>query len=94
MVECEDCGLEMDSEDTESCNLKYRCIKIDGIIYPRDVGSFDYNERCHDCNILNRVGNLHHFGCNMERCPACGGQLISCSCKKEAIGVNRNWKEI
>lgn len=37
--------------------------------------------RCHDCNIEN--GGVHHPGCNAERCPKCGGQLISCGCLDE-----------
>ena len=36
------------------------------------------NERCHDCGIENKHGHFHHFGCDMERCPKCDGQLLSC----------------
>lgn len=32
--------------------------------------------KCHDCG--RSVGQLHKLGCDMERCPLCGGQLISC----------------
>lgn len=33
---------------------------------------------CHDCNAA--PGQFHHPGCDMERCPKCGGQAISCDC--------------
>lgn len=39
------------------------------------------NHRCHDCGIAK--GGNHHPGCDMERCPKCGGQLISCGCLDE-----------
>lgn len=34
---------------------------------------------CHDCNAAD--GHMHHPGCDMERCPICGRQLISCGCR-------------
>ena len=36
---------------------------------------------CHDCSA--KEGELHQYGCDMERCPFCGGQLISCGCCEE-----------
>ncbi len=46
-----------------------------------DDGYGSPGERCHDCGAL--YGNYHHPGCDMERCPVCGGQLISCGCIDE-----------
>lgn len=33
---------------------------------------------CHDC--AAKPGVLHSPGCDVERCPRCGGQIISCEC--------------
>jgi len=35
-------------------------------------------EQCHDCGV--REGELHWPGCDMESCPSCGWQLLSCGC--------------
>lgn len=33
---------------------------------------------CGDCGVS--WGGLHHPGCDLQRCPVCHGQLISCGC--------------
>jgi hypothetical protein len=35
-------------------------------------------EDCPDCRVP--VGGYHHPGCDMEECPRCGGQAITCDC--------------
>lgn len=39
---------------------------------------------CHDCAALS--GQLHAFGCDAERCPKCGGQLLICDCEDDVLG--------
>jgi len=43
--------------------------------------SEEFSERCHDCNC--KVGEYHHPSCDMERCPKCDGQLITCGCMED-----------
>ncbi|MBR9700385.1 hypothetical protein GOV11_00800 [Candidatus Woesearchaeota archaeon] len=36
------------------------------------------DRRCRDCGAL--PGKFHHSGCDIEECPVCGHQIISCEC--------------
>lgn len=89
-MRCPDCFQEMSSDDIDSCI--FDSVVIGGEILKRDTSYFDVNDRCHDCNIANKEGNIHHFGCDMERCPKCDGQIISCECKKDFV-VNTSTDE-
>ena len=39
------------------------------------------DEECHDCSV--RTGQRHHVGCDMEQCPRCGNQALTCECPDE-----------
>lgn len=42
--------------------------------------------KCHDCGCLE--GQIHEYGCDMERCPFCGGQLITCDCCYRILDID------
>lgn len=54
---------------------KYRPIKVGD---PGDIYYGKEKSRCGDCGAI--TGHYHHVGCDLERCPVCGEQLISCGC--------------
>jgi len=84
MAICSDCGKEMMGHGSITCTMTH--VRIGKRWYKRNTQYFDKNEYCHDCGIENTTGNIHHWGCDMERCPKCGGQLISCGCGMNAMG--------
>ena len=71
---------------TRSCTFKY-IIDAGGKLFRRDTIHFDHGERCHDCGILNKKGNIHHWRCDVEQCPKCGRQLFSCGCWGKEVRI-------
>ena len=53
-------------------------VYIDRERYSRIPFYGEKGERCSDCNALS--GHYHHWGCDVEICPSCGGQMVSCDC--------------
>ena len=45
-------------------------------------GKMTRRATCGDCGV--KEGRLHIFGCDMEVCPFCGGQLLSCECSPDS----------
>lgn len=96
MVKCEDCNQEMMTAESchltrvkSSVGKTYFRIPY-GAEY---LGVFDTDDmkriqsvididritkRCRDCGV--NWGNIHHNGCDFERCPNCLGQFIVCDC--------------
>jgi hypothetical protein len=43
--------------------------------------STDMTDRCHDCGV--EAGQYHREECDVERCPYCCGQLVTCDCRRK-----------
>lgn len=46
------------------------------------------SSKCSDCGC--KLNSLHHLGCDIERCPRCGGQLMTCNCIFEIFKGEEN----
>jgi hypothetical protein len=82
MVICQDCKQEMSDPKTATCNDATVTFpdgtRMQRIPYAEFIHGIKTATRCADCNI--EYGGFHHLGCDMEVCPKCDGQLISCGC--------------
>lgn len=83
---CEVCGKDIEKA--------HGCIEskvfIDGTWHTRKRFTSDNvtplleaDLHCFDCGV--EPGKYHHWGCDREQCPKCGGQLISCECNIEHV---------
>ena len=77
MATCTDCNREM----TVAASCVVKTLVLDDVLYDLALhapGRRNPAARCGDCGV--RPGGYHHLGCDLMRCPRCGGQLISCGC--------------
>jgi len=76
--------LESAERDSEQYNVKGVLKEITMLKNYIDKFGFDDEDTCHDCGV--HIGQKHDYGCDNERCPLCGGQLIGCGCFEEMFG--------
>ena len=79
-------------EQCKSCNLKKPGPLFDGKCHQADAkGAREMKKQervCHDC--ATPEGAFHLPGCDMEICPFCSGQLLSCDCRYRLLGFDPN----
>jgi hypothetical protein len=83
MAKCHWCDQEMTDDAVRTCSGNDVVDYPDGkvMVSVAYVPYYGDDQRCPDCHIAK--GGKHHPGCDMERCPRCKGQLISCGCLDE-----------
>lgn len=76
MAVCHDCEQEM--LVAASCTVDELVIRGERFPRQRVFRPVGRDGRCGDCGIES--AGFHHLGCDLESCPRCGRQLLSCGC--------------
>jgi hypothetical protein len=84
-MHCQWCEKEMTTAATCTVDALHRDGRRFDLTPFRDGrGGRPSAARCGDCGVLH--GGWHHLGCDLQRCPACGHQLMSCGCRFDEDG--------
>ena len=81
MAVCTWCDQEM--RDTVSCTVATWHLAGRPVERTRNRGRWA-TDRCGDCGAPRN--GYHHPGCDLERCPLCRGQALSCGCRFDEDG--------
>ena len=79
MAVCNWCEGEMATADSCSVDAFHRNgRRFHMVPFGDETGWRTTSDRCGDCGVTR--GGWHHPGCDLQRCPACGRQLMTCGC--------------
>lgn len=80
MAACVWCEQEM----TTAASCRAEVLHLHGkpirmIRWGHERGWRGASERCGDCGV--EPDGFHHLGCDLQECPRCGRQMLSCGCR-------------
>lgn len=84
MALCHWCELEMtDGVSCSTAELHRGGLSVPMVRFGQERPKWR-GARCGDCGAPR--GGFHHPGCDVQRCPVCGGQMLSCGCRFDEDG--------
>jgi hypothetical protein len=91
MAICSSCEREMTTAASCTATVLHRGgAPIHMIRWGKERG-WPASGRCGDCGV--RPGGFHHLGCDVQRCPLCEGQMMSCDCGFDEDGPDDDGDE-
>jgi len=89
MAVCHWCEQEMTT--ASSCTVgafHLDCRPVGMIAFGAEPGPPTLRLRCGDCGVVR--GGHHHPGCDVQRCPLCRGQMMTCGCRFDEDGPDED----
>jgi hypothetical protein len=96
MAVCRWCEQEMTTAGSCTVSALHRDgRRVEMIPFGAEPGRRALRLRCFDCGVS--AGGFHHLGCDMQRCPLCRRQMMTCDCRFDEDGpdeLDGGWHEL